>query len=141
MRWGWVAAQSFALNLPNVRWSAGFMGQIYRIYYENNVKAPPFPGGTSTPLQTMIVSLGPYASYRFSDKWMLGSMMTFDWDQRGEQTESTQFNNNLSDRGRVTLTYFPQQIKYLQSVGLFTQALLKYTPDTTAFGADFSVRF
>ncbi len=141
MRWGWVAAQSFALNLPSVRWSAGFMGQIYRIYYENNVKAPPFPGGTSTPLQTMIVSLGPYASYRFSDKWMLSSMMTFDWDQRGEQTESTQFNNNLSDRGRVTLTYFPQQIKYLQSVGLFTQALLKYTPDTTAFGADFSVRF
>lgn len=144
MRWGWVAAQSFAFNLPDVRWNAGLTGQIYRIYYKNNVKAPPFSpalGGRPTPLQTMIVSGGPYVNYRFNDRWMLGSVITMDWDQRGVQSGSRDFNNNLPHRGRVNLTYFPQQIKYLQSVGLFTQALLKYRNDTTAFGADFSVRF
>lgn len=144
MRWGWVVAQSFAFNLPDYRWSAGLMGQVYRIYYKNNVKAPPFSqalGGRPTPLQTLIVSGGPYVNYRFSDKWMLGSLLTFDWDQRGLQTNSREFNNNLSDRGRITLSYFPQKLKYLQSVGLFSQALLKFRPETTAFGADFSLRF
>jgi hypothetical protein len=144
MRWGWVIAQSYALNLPNYRWSAGLMGQLYRIYYKNNVKAPPFSpalGGRPTPLQTLIVSGGPYVNYRFSDKWMLGSIVTFDWDQRGPQTGSREFNSNLSDRARVTLSYFPQKLKHLQSVGVFSQALLKFRPETTAFGADFSLRF
>lgn len=144
MRFGWVAAESFAFNLPDVRWTAGLTGQVYRIYYKNNVKAPPFSpalGGRPTPLQTMIISGGPYVNYRFNDKWMLGSVITMDWDQRGVQSGSRDFNNNLPHRGRVNLTYFPQQIKYLQSVGLFTQALLKYRNETTAFGADFSVRF
>lgn len=143
MRYGLVASQSFAFALPDVRWNAGLTGQIYRIYYKNNVKAPPFSpalGGTPTPLQTMIVSGGPYVNYRFNDKWMLGSVLTFDYDQRGVQSGSRDFNNNLPHRGRVNLTYFPQ-IKYVQSVGLFTQALLKYRNETTAFGADFSVKF
>jgi hypothetical protein len=144
MRWGWVAAQSFALNLPSVRWSAGLMGQVYRIYYENNVKPPPFApelGGRPTPLQTLIVSGGPYLNYRFSDRWMLGSIVTFDWDQRGVQSSTRDFNNNLSDRARMTLSYFPQRFRVLQSVGLFSQALLKYRPETMALGADFSLRF
>jgi hypothetical protein len=144
MKWGWVAAQSFSFNLPSVKWNAGVVGQVYRIYYKNNVQAPPFPvsmGGRPTPLQTMIVSGGPYVNYRFSDKWMVGSVLTFDWDQRGAQSSTRDFNNNLPHRGRVNLTYFPQSIKYLQSVGLFSQALLKYRNDTTAFGADFSVKF
>jgi hypothetical protein len=140
MRYGLVASQSFAFALPNIRWTAGLTGQIYRIYYQNNVKAPPFPGGLPTPLQTMIVSGGPYVNYRFNDKWMLGSLFTLDWDQRGVQSGSREFNNNLPHRGRVNLTYFPQ-VKYVQSVGLFTQALLKYRNETTAFGADFSIRF
>ncbi len=144
MRWGWVAAQSFAFNLPDIKWNAGLMGQVYRIYYKDNVKAPPFApelGGRPTPLQTMIISGGPYVNYRFNDHWMLGSVVTFDWDQRGVQSGSRDFNNNLSDRARATLTYFPSKLKYLQSVGLFTQALLKFRPDTTAVGADFAVRF
>lgn len=145
MRYGWVAAQSFAFNLPDIRWSAGLMGQVYRMYYKNNVQMPAKACETCIPspvaLQTMIVSGGPYVNYRFSDKWMLGSVITFDWDQRGVQSGSRDFNNNLPHRGRVNLTYFPQKIKYLQSVGLFSQALLKYRNDTTAFGADFSLRF
>lgn len=146
MRWGWVYAQSFAFNLPDIRWSAGLMGQVYRIYYKNNLKEPRNCDPTiyicrPIALQTMIVSGGPYVSYRFNDNWMLGSVVTFDWDQRGLQSSTRDFNNNLSDRARVTLTYFPTQMKYLQSVGLFSQALLKFRPETTAFGADFAVRF
>jgi hypothetical protein len=144
MRYGWVLAQSYAFALPNAKWNAGLTGQIYRIYYRNNVQAPPFSpalGGVPTPLQTMIISGGPYVNYRMSDRWMVGSVITMDWDQRGLQASSRDFNNNLPHRGRVNLTYFPQKVKYLQSVGLFTQALLKYRNDTTAFGADFSVRF
>lgn len=145
MRYGWVAAQTLAFNLPDVRWNAGVMGQIYRMYHKNNVQIPKKQCETCVPqpiaLQTMIVSGGPYVNYRFSDKWMLGSVLTFDWDQRGVQSGSRDFNNNLPHRGRVNLTYFPQKIKYLQSVGLFSQALLKYSNETTAFGADFSVRF
>lgn len=146
MRWGWVLSQSFAFNLPSYKWSAGLMGQAYRIYYKNNMKKPQNCDPTiyicrSTPLQTMIVSGGPYVNYRFNDNWMLGSVVTFDWDQRGLQTGTGDFNNNLSDRGRVTLSYFPTNVKYLQSVGVFSQALLKFRPETTAFGADFAVRF
>lgn len=139
MRWGWVYAQSFAFALPSIKWNAGLTGQIYRIYYKNNVKQT--PGYNPTALQTMIVSGGPYVNYRFNDRWMLGSIVTFDYDQRGLQASSRDFNNNLSDRARVTLNYFPQQIKYIQSVGLFTQALIKFRPDTTAVGADLAVRF
>lgn len=144
MRYGWVASQSFAFNLPDLRWTAGVTGQIYRIYYESNTPTPKCsPGFVCNPvaLQTMIISGGPYVNYRFNDRWMLGSIVTLDWDQRGVQSGSREFNNNLPHRGRVNLTYFPQQVKYLQSVGVFSQALLKFRPETTAFGADFSVRF
>lgn len=141
MKYGLVLSQSLAFHMPDLRWTAGIMGQVYRMYYKNNVQAPPFVGGKPTAMQTMIVSGGPYVNYRFSDRWMLGSIVTLDWDQRGVQSGSREFNNNLPHRGRVNLTYFPQQLKYLKSVGLFTQTLLKFRPDTTAFGADFSVRF
>lgn len=141
MTYGLVLSQSLAFNIPDVRWTAGLTGQIYRMYYKNNVKAPLFQGGTPAAMQTMIVSTGPYVNYRFNDRWMLGSVLTFDWDQRGVQSGSREFNNNLPHRGRVNLTYFPQSIKYLQSVGLFTQTLLKLRSDATAIGADFAVRF
>lgn len=141
MRWGWVVAESFAFKLPSIKWNAGLTGQVYRIYYKNNVKPAPFPGGRPTALQTMIISGGPYVNYRFNDRWMLGSVVTFDYDQRGLQASSRDFNNNLSDRARMTLNYFPQKIKFLQSVGLFTQALLKFRPNTTAVGADVALRF
>lgn len=141
MRYGWVLQNSLAFNVPSYKWSAGMMSQVYRMYYKNNVQAPTCAGCTPTALQTLIVSGGPYVNYRFNDKWLLANLVTFDWDQRGLQTGTRDFNNNLSDRARTTLSYFPQNIKYLQSVGIFSQALLKFRPQTTAFGADFSIRF
>lgn len=140
MRYGVVLANSFALNLPGYRWTAGVMSQFYRMYYDDNLVTS-CSGCIPTAMQTLIISGGPYVNYRFSDRWQVSSLLTFDWDQRGLQTGSREFNNNLSDRGRMTLSYFPQKLKYLQSVGLFSQALIKFRPETTAFGADFAVRF
>ena len=143
MRYGLVVSQSLAFTLPDVRWNAGLTGQIYRMYYKTNTpSAGCDPGFVCDPieLQTMIISGGPYINYRMNDFWMLGSAITLDYDQRGIQSGSGDFNSNLPHRGRINLTYFPK-IKYVQSVGIFTQALLKYRHETTAFGADLAVRF
>lgn len=143
MNWGWVLSESLAFNIPNPRWSIGLLAQYYRAYFkhERNVKPPQAFGYMPTQLQSVIVSGGPYANYRFNDNWMLGSLITLDWDQRGVQTDSREFNNNLPHRGRVSLNYFPTRVKYLTNIGIFAQALLKFRPETTAMGADFLVKF
>jgi hypothetical protein len=146
MRYGLVLAQSFAFALPSVKWTAGLSWQYYRAYYPQNVVArefnPPF-GDPYTLIelrQTAILSVGPYAAYRFNDRWGMNSSVTFDWDQRGNQTSTSQFNNNLPDRARVGVSYFPT-IKNITSVGVFTQGLLKYTADTQAMGGEMALRF
>jgi hypothetical protein len=147
MQHGAVLIQSFAFNLPSLRWSSGLIWQYYRAFYEENVATRPadfyFPGSLPERVarQTTIVSGGPYLSYRISDRWGLSSSVTFDWDQRGLQTDTQNFNNNLPDRARLGVSYFPGQLKQLSNVGLFTQGLLKYTPDTQVLGAEFALRF
>ncbi len=139
MTFGYVISETMSFNLPSVKWTAGLTGQLYRINYKSNIKRQ--PGLNPVQLQTMIVSGGPYVNYRFNDNWMLGSTVILDWDQKGVQTGSREWSNNLPHRGRVTATYFPSSLKYLQSVGLFSQALLKYRSDTTVVGAEFALRF
>lgn len=149
MAWGWVLTNSFTFKGTGPRWSFGVLGQYYRAYYDHksNVKPPPpcpegyICSGTGTPMQTVIISGGPFANYRFSDNWQLGSVITLDWDQRGPQTDSREFNNNLPHRGRLGLSYFPSKLKYLTNIGVFTQALLKFRPETTAMGAEIAVKF
>lgn len=149
MRFGWVITENFSFKLPGSKWSAGILGQVYRTYYKNNQTPVVFSDGTQclpqfcipNQLQTLIVSGGPYVNYAFTDRWQFNSLITMDWDQRGIQSGSRDLNNNLPHRARAGVAYFPQKIKYLTSVGLFAQGLLKYRPDTTAIGADFGLRF
>ena len=143
MTGGLVLIENMAFNLPNRKWSVGVLGQYWRAYFrhDRNVKPPQGPGYLPTQLQTVIISGGPYANYRWNDNWMTTSSIILDWDQRGVQTDSREFNNNLPHRGRLGMTYFPTKLKYLSSVGVFAQALLKFRPDTTAVGADFLLRF
>lgn len=143
MAGGLVITESFAFKSPSPKWTYGLMGQYYRAYYKHdrNVLPPKAAGFTPIQLQTVIVSGGPYVNYRFNDNWQVGSLVTLDWDQRGVKTDSREFNNNLPHRGRASLTYFPTSLKYLSNVGVFTQALLKFRPETTAFGAEMAVRF
>ncbi|HLW55833.1 MAG TPA: hypothetical protein VKY27_00505 [Bacteriovoracaceae bacterium] len=136
---GLVISESFSFNLPSFKWSVGILGQYYRAYYDENVTKT--PGYLPFNKQTVIISGGPYVNYRINDNWMIGSIVTFDWDQRGRQTDTLEFNNNLPHRGRLSLNYFPTSLKYLTNVGVFAQALLKFRPETTAIGADFAIRF
>lgn len=136
---GLVISESFSFNLPNANWNVGILGQYYRAFYNENVVVT--PGFMPYSQQTAIISGGPYVNYRINDRWMLGSIITFDWDQRGKQTDTLKFNNNLDHRGRLSINYFPQSLKYLTNVGVFAQALLKFRPETTAIGADFAIRF
>ena len=139
MTYGYVISENLAFNMPNMKWVAGLTGQIYRINYIDNIKRT--QGMAPIQLQTLIVSGGPYLNYRFNDSWMLGSSVIMDWDQKGIQTGSREFGANLPHRARVTASYFPRSIKYLTSVGVFSQALLKYRSDTTVMGAEFGVKF
>lgn len=140
MTYGYFISESFALNLPNSSWMAGINGSYYRINYKNDVKI--IPGQDPIQLQTAIINVGPYLNYRVNDSFQLGSTIVFDWDQKGVQTSSREFGGNLSDRARLTGTYFPNgKIPYLTSVGVFAQALLNYSSDTTALGAEFALRF
>ena len=140
MRYGAVLAQSFAFTLPSVKWTAGLMWQYYRMVYEENV-VPPQNGYLSLARQTTIVSGGPYVGYRLNDRWGFNSSLTFDWDQRGNQTGTGSFNNNLPDRARVGVSYYPSKIKQIANVGLFTQSLIKYSADTQAIGGEVALKF
>lgn len=142
-RGGWVVSETLSFALPSYKWSAGISGQVYRTYYENSQRVATLPNGErSMPqqLQTMIITVSPYVNYRFNDKYQLGSTVVMDWDQRGYQENSGEFNNNLPHRARLTGTYFPT-VKYLSSVGLFTQALVKFRPGTTAVGGELALNF
>lgn len=141
MKGGIVISESLSFKLPSTQWTAGLLAQYYRAFYDKNVLPPPWPGAYAVSMQTAIISGGPYLNYRINDQWMVGSIITLDWDQRGNQTDKWEFNNNLPHRGRLSLNYFPTSIKYLTNVGVFAQALLKFRPETTAIGADFAVRF
>ncbi len=146
MRYGWVAMENFSFNLNSPKWTAGVLGQAYRMYYKNNQQKFFFPDGEqakSTQLQTLILSASPYVNYRVNDHWQVGQLLGFDWDQRGAQTGSGDFNNNLPHRSRTTLSYFPSSpsLKYLANVGVFAQALLKFRPETTAIGAELALKF
>ncbi len=141
MQWGLVINESFSFYSANPSISYGLMAQYYRSYFSHskNTKEAPFPGGLPTELQTVIISGGPYLNYRFSDKWQIGSLLTFDWDQKGPKTDTTKYNNNLPHRGRIGISYFPNLIRPVTSIGLFTQALLKFRRETTAIGFEFAM--
>lgn len=148
MRYGFVLSQSYAIKLPSIKWTTGVAWQYYRAVYQNNVVGPQVVQGqfgpyttTSYARQTTIVNVGPYLAYRFSDNWGASSSMTFDWDQRGNQTGTGSFNNNLPDRARVGISYYPTKIKQIQNVGLFTQGLIKYTTASQAIGAELAASF
>jgi hypothetical protein len=137
MKRGYVFSQNMAFNLPYTsKFMAGFLTQAIRYEYEENTQVQ-CNGCTPVSLQTVIVSTGPYVNYRLSDKWLATSLLTFDWDQRGDQTGTTNFNNNLPNRWRLGVKYFPAS-SWVTHIGLFTQGLLKASDETTVLGGDFS---
>ncbi len=148
MRFGLVLSQSYAFKLPSIKWTAGVAWQYYRAFYKENVVGARTVNGQFGPFtlasyarQTTIFNMGPYAAYRFSDRWGATSSVTFDWDQRGKQTGTGSWNNNIPDRARVGISYYPTKIKQIQNIGLFTQGLIKYTTSSQAIGAELAASF
>lgn len=144
MKFGLVLTEQLAFK-PSLssKWNLGVTGQIYRMFYENNQKAIPGCNPldcTPTQLQTQIITISPYANYRINDKWNWGNMFIVDWDQRGVQANSREFNNNLPHRIRTTMSYYPNMFK-ITNIGVFAQALAKFRPGTTAVGAEIAMRF
>jgi len=127
------------------------MWQYYRVAYEQNVVNYPAGHlfnnsfGKSKPYseayRTTTVSGGPFFTYRHNDHWGMNSLVALDWDQQGKQAGTSSYNNNLPHRARVGVSYFPSKIKQIANVGVFTQALLKYTTNTHAVGAEFARKF
>lgn len=140
MKYGFVLTQNFAFKMPNVKWTSGLNWQYYRAFYNEEV-VPPRNGNLSFARQTVIFNGGPYLGYRFNDKWGMNSSVIFDWDQRGLQTSTGSFNNNLPDRARLGVAYYPQKIKQIANVGLFTQGLLNYSRESHIVGAELAARF
>ncbi len=140
MHYGLVLSQAISLRLPPGRLSAGWLSQVYRYHYRQRTLPPPFPGGLPTPLQTTLVTTGPYVNYQLAPRWQSATNLSFDWDQRGKQTDKWEFNNNLPDRFRTAVNYF-FQTKPFTHVGVYLQTLTKPSMDTTIFGVDLSLRF
>ncbi len=145
MNMGLVLTENLSVKTsPASKWSGGMTAQIYRMFYghNNQKKVPGCDPDVCIPtqLQTQIITISPYVNYRVSDKWNVGNMAIFDWDQRGVQANSREFNNNLPHRVRTTLSYYPNMWN-ITNIGIFTQALMKFRPNTTAVGAEIALKF
>jgi len=140
LKFGAVISQSLVFALPPSRFTAGWTTQFIRYRYARATLPPPFVGGLPTPLQTTLITMGPYANFQLAPQWQIASVVSFDWDQRGNETDTTELNNNLPDRARLALNYFFQTAPFTH-VGVYTQALTKPTLDTTIVGFDFSLKF
>ncbi len=145
MNMGLVLTENLSIKTsPANKWSGGMTGQIYRMFYghNNQKKVPGCDPDVCIPtqLQTQIITVSPYVNYRVSDKWNIGNMAIFDWDQRGVQANSREFNNNLPHRVRSTVSYYPN-FWNITNIGIFTQALMKFRPNTTAVGAEIALKF
>lgn len=145
MNMGLVLTNNLAFKSDlSSKFSGGVTGQIYRMFYghNNQKKIPGCDPDVCIPtqLQTQIITISPYVNYRISDKWNFGNMAILDWDQRGVQANSREFNNNLPHRIRSTISYYPQRF-FITNVGVFAQAMMKFRPSTTAIGAEVALRF
>jgi hypothetical protein len=140
LKYGLVVSQALAFALPPSRFSAGWSTQFIRYKYAQATLPPPFVGGLPTPLQTTLLTTGPYANFQLAPQWQIASSVTFDWDQRGNQTDTSELNNNLPDRFRLALNHLFQTPPFTH-VGVYLQGLTKPTMDTTIIGFDFSLKF
>lgn len=145
MHMGLVLTNNLAIKTDLAsKWAGGVTGQVYRMFYghDNQKKIPGCDPDVCIPtqLQTQIITISPYVNYRINDRWNFANMAIFDWDQRGVQANSREFNNNLPHRLRTTLTYYPQRF-FITNVGVFAQPLMKFRPSTTAVGAEIALKF
>lgn len=84
--------------------------------------------------QTLLASVSPYASYYISDKMILRGSLTFDWDQKGDQVGTNEFNHNMDNVAELgSRYYFDNNLNFgpalqfaLNDIGLDKSAMLFY---------------
>jgi len=93
---------------------------------------------TPTKYQTMLIQLGTYANYVLNDYVTLKSSLSFDWDQDGDEVNSTEiYNKNMDDVGRLGVDVM---IDYGMVAGTFIEFGLEEASLTkTAIGATLSI--
>lgn len=123
----------------------GFTGLFQRNYYKNQ-QINTFVGTDGntydllypTRYQTLLAEVSAYANYSLSDYTMFKSSIRFDWDQRGDQVNSSaEFNKNLDDVGRVGFDFL---VDYGVTAGTFLEfALEDPNIEKTAIGATLTI--
>lgn len=88
----------------------GLTGEIQRNFFKER-EVYPSCGDIDCPIpnryQTLYVQVQPMANYKINDIVTLKSTLKFDWDQRGNQVDSTKdFNRNMDDIARVGADFY-----------------------------------
>lgn len=136
--YGLVLSQTVVLKLPPSRMTVGWLTQLIRYEYEQSTLPSRFAGFSGTPQQTTLLTTGPFLNFQLAEQWQIASLLSFDWDQRGNQTDTLEFNNNLPDRARLAINYFFKTAPFTH-VGLYTQTITKPALYNTILGLDFSM--
>lgn len=125
----------------------GINGLIQRNYFKrqqydttciNSFTGTSYTCPIPTRYQTLLVEISPYVNYALNDYITLRSQLTFDWDQQGDQVDSTaEYNKNMADVGRLGVDF---NIDYGVVAGTFIEfGLEEASLDKTAIGATLSL--
>lgn len=92
----------------------GFGVSLERDFYDEYHRMPDWckePGYTCEGVYPIVnrqvfrASVSPYLNYYLSDKVLLKTSLSFDWDQMGNQLGTTKLNNNMDDVASAALSY------------------------------------
>lgn len=122
-----------SLYFKKVHWKfqTGINSMIEKFFYQEQERV------NSYNLKTLSIVVAPYLNYRLSNKWQLNSRVEFDWDQRAEQTNTTNFGHNMVNSYRLGFTHLSTQA---MNWGSFLEAIIGDTKlETTSVGAFFSL--
>lgn len=76
----------------------GIKGSIQRDYYKNQeYEYSCYPSTCSIRYQTLFVNVGGYIGHNISDNLSIHSEIIFDWDQKGNEVGTTNFNHNMDN--------------------------------------------
>ena len=119
----------------NKKLNYGFFTEFIRSFYSQN-EFRVCDLCFVTRVQTVLINITPYLTYKLGEISTFKSSLNFDWDQRGNQTDNLkEFNNNLDNTLRVGIDY---NIAFGINAGYFLEAAIN-DPDIekTTLGLNF----
>ena len=93
---GLIPSLSIKSNIIGLSYGVG--AEIQRNFYDRNQHNDCETCNYPTRFQTLVVNVTPYLNYQISDLSTFKTSLQFDWDQQGDEVNSTEkFNKNLDD--------------------------------------------